>query len=84
MSETHPGNPNASEKKYAQQDYGMIDRDPVSKLPSPGLSRSMADLFKYTAAFHNEAPAMIRITMKIDDPSGKLQDGQWYQFVLTR
>lgn len=79
----HTGNPNANEKKYAQQDYGMLDRG-RSGAADPALSRSVAPLFKYTAAFHNEAPAMIRVTMKIDDPSGKLRDGQWYQFILTR
>jgi hypothetical protein len=41
-------------------------------------------LFRYTCAFRNEAPAMIRITMKLDDPTGRLRDGQWFQFVLTR
>jgi hypothetical protein len=45
--------------------------------------------FQYNCAFHNdaardEAPRMIRITIKIDDPGNRLQNGQWYQYVLTR
>jgi prepilin-type N-terminal cleavage/methylation domain-containing protein len=50
-----------------------------SKFPNA----SSAEL-KYTCAWHNDAPPMIRVTMKIDDPSGKLRDGQWYQYVLHR
>jgi hypothetical protein len=40
--------------------------------------------FKYTCAWHNDAPPMIRVLLKIDDATGKLQDGQWYEYVLTR
>ena len=40
--------------------------------------------FKYVCAWHNDAPAMIRISMKFGDPSGRLQDGQWYEYILTR
>jgi type II secretory pathway pseudopilin PulG len=40
--------------------------------------------FHCDSIFHNDAPAMIRITLKIDDPNNRLQNGQWYQFVLTR
>ena len=80
----HPRNTNEAERKHAQQDYAMIDRDPATGQANPARSRMVAPSFVYTAAFHNEAPPMIRITMKIEDPSGKLRDGQWYQFVLTR
>ena len=48
------------------------------------LKNDAAPNFRYTCAWHNDAPAMIRILVKIDDASGKLQDGQWYQFILTR
>jgi hypothetical protein len=27
---------------------------------------------------------MIRILVKIDDPTGKLQDGQWYEYIFSR
>jgi prepilin-type N-terminal cleavage/methylation domain-containing protein len=40
--------------------------------------------FRYTCAWHNDAPAMIRVLVKIDDPTGKLQDGQWYEYIFTR
>jgi prepilin-type N-terminal cleavage/methylation domain-containing protein len=40
--------------------------------------------FKYICAWHNDAPAMIRISLKFNDPAGRLQDGQWYEYVLTR
>jgi type II secretory pathway pseudopilin PulG len=40
--------------------------------------------FRYICAWHNGAPPMIRILIKIDDPTGKLQDGQWYEYVLSR
>jgi type II secretory pathway pseudopilin PulG len=40
--------------------------------------------FLYTCAWHNDAPLMIRITMKVDDPTGKLKGGQWYQYILSR
>lgn len=81
---THSSNANDGDKDYGQQDYSMLDRDTGTGLVNAGLSHSAAPAFWYTAAFHNDAPPMIRITMKIDDPSGKLRDGQWYQFVLSR
>lgn len=40
--------------------------------------------FAYVCAWHNDAPMMIRITLKIDDPAQRLQDGQWYEYVLSR
>jgi hypothetical protein len=43
-----------------------------------------ANAFRYTCAFHNDAPAMIRITMKVDDPTGRIKDGQWFQYILSR
>jgi prepilin-type N-terminal cleavage/methylation domain-containing protein len=68
------------------------------KFPTPGfmssevngnysnLSSNLAAArnFKYVCAWHNGGPAMVRITMKLDDPTGRLQGGQWYEFVLTR
>jgi hypothetical protein len=64
-----------SKEQYWQQNYARRNG---------GLGPGDAPLFKLTAAFHNQAPPMIRITLKIDDPSGKLRDGQWYQYVLSR
>lgn len=40
--------------------------------------------YAYVCAWHNDAPQMIRITIKIDDPASRLQDGQWYEYVLAR
>jgi hypothetical protein len=63
-------------------------------LPNPSLKglgnnyatfpASSANQFKYTCAWHNDAPPMIRILVKIDDPTGKLQDGQWYEYIFSR
>ncbi|MDB5323881.1 MAG: hypothetical protein JWN40_5512 [Phycisphaerales bacterium] len=63
-------------------------------LPNPGMKGlgnnyvnfpgTSAQAFKYTCAWHNDAPPMIRILVKIDDPTGKLQDGQWYEYVFSR
>jgi prepilin-type N-terminal cleavage/methylation domain-containing protein len=58
--------------------------------PSPAandyanLQNTQAPGFRYTCAWRNDAPPMIRILIKIDDPTGKLQDGQWYEYVLSR
>jgi hypothetical protein len=49
-----------------------------------GSQISFKGPMKYTCAWHNDAPPMIRVLVKIDDASGRLQDGQWYEYVLTR
>jgi hypothetical protein len=60
------------------------------ELPNPGMAdyagfpTTSADKFRYVCAWHNGAPPLIRITMKLDDPTGRLQGGQWYEFVLSR
>jgi prepilin-type N-terminal cleavage/methylation domain-containing protein len=64
------------------------------EVPNPGLlgtgndyrnfPSAQANAFRYTCAFHNDAPAMIRITMKVDDPTGRIKDGQWFQYILSR
>jgi hypothetical protein len=69
----------------------------VSGLPSPTITHkpwkynystkvpnSAAQSFKYTCAWHNDAPPLIRVLVKIDDPTGKLQDGQWYEYIFSR
>src|SRR5688572_9017427 len=38
--------------------------------------------FRYVCAWTDSAPAMIRIVMKLEDPAGRLADGQWTEFVL--
>jgi hypothetical protein len=48
------------------------------------LPNTQAPGFRYTCAWRNDAPPMIRILIKIGDPTGKLQDGQWYEYVLSR
>jgi hypothetical protein len=40
--------------------------------------------FAHVCAWRNDAPLMIRVLVKIDDPTGKLQDGQWYEYVFSR
>jgi prepilin-type N-terminal cleavage/methylation domain-containing protein len=39
--------------------------------------------FHYTCVFSNSAPSMIRIVLKLEDPSGRLSDGQWFEYVVT-
>ena len=43
-----------------------------------------ASAFRYVSAWRNDAPLMIRVLVKIDDPTGKLQDGQWYEYIFSR
>jgi len=40
--------------------------------------------FKYVCAWRNDAPPMIRVLMKFDDPTGRLREGQWYEYVMSR
>jgi hypothetical protein len=63
--------PKRQKEQYSQQDYAQ-------------MTNADAAAFRYTCAFHNAAPPLIRITMKIEDPTGKLRDGQWYQYILHR
>jgi hypothetical protein len=56
------------------KDYGRFTA-------SSGLSPQS---FKYVCAWRNDSPPMIRILLKLDDPSGRLQEGQWYEYILSR
>jgi hypothetical protein len=38
--------------------------------------------FRYVCAWTDNAPAMLRIVMKLEDPAGRLADGHWVEFVL--
>jgi prepilin-type N-terminal cleavage/methylation domain-containing protein len=60
--------------------YGPWKYDYVTKL----ANNATAPNFKYTCAWHNDAPPLIRVLVKIDDPTGKLQDGQWYEYIFSR
>jgi hypothetical protein len=55
---------------YAQRDYATF--------------KGPASSFAHVCAWRNDAPLMIRVLVKIDDPTGKLQDGQWYEYVFSR
>jgi hypothetical protein len=58
---------------------------PVTNPPDyMNLQLSEAPNFRYVCAWHNDAPQMIRILVKIDDPARRIQDGQWQEFVLSR
>jgi hypothetical protein len=39
--------------------------------------------FRYTCVWVNSAPTMIRIVLKLEDPAGRLPEGQWYEYVLS-
>jgi type II secretory pathway pseudopilin PulG len=38
--------------------------------------------FRYTCVWANSAPKMIRIVLKLEDPAGRLPEGQWYEYVV--
>jgi hypothetical protein len=57
-----------------QYNYADVNKVPITAAPK----------FKYTCAWHNDAPPLIRVLVKIDDPTGKLQDGQWYEYIFSR
>ena len=38
--------------------------------------------FRYTCVWVNSAPTMIRIVLKLEDPAGRLPEGQWYEYVV--
>ena len=38
--------------------------------------------FRYTCIWANSAPVMIRIVLKLEDPAGRLSEGQWFEYVV--
>ena len=50
-------------------------KDGYSNLSNPSA-------FRYVCAWVNDAPAMVRVVMKLEDGGGRLPDGQWVEFVL--
>ena len=38
--------------------------------------------FRYTCVWVNSAPTMIRIVMKLEDPAGRLPEGQSFEYVV--
>ena len=36
----------------------------------------------YTCVWVNSAPVMVRVSLKLQDPDGKLREGQWVEYVL--
>src|SRR6185436_16624461 len=63
--------PKRTKEKFWQQNYGLFPNN-------------SAQAFNYVCAWHNDAPPLIRILVKIDDPTGRLQDGQWYEYIFSR
>jgi hypothetical protein len=37
---------------------------------------------RYTAVWRNDVPAMVRILMKVDDPTNAVQDGPWFEYIF--
>ena len=52
--------------------------------PAPGDDKYKSSLFRYVNAWHNDSPAMVRVLFKVDDPSNRIQNGQWFEYVLSR
>ena len=50
----------------------------VNYAPANGMSPQA----RYTAVWRNDTPAMIRILIKVDDPTNALQDGPWSEYVF--
>jgi hypothetical protein len=71
-------NSNVTKGTRSKEPNWQRDYSTLSSTPADGAN------FKDTCAFHNDAPAMIRITMKVDDPTGRIKDGQWFQYILSR
>ncbi len=61
-----------------------------AEYPDPNYSNNYllypvnAGTFRYVCAWNNDAPRLIRVSFKINDPSGRLQEGQWYEYILSR
>jgi hypothetical protein len=49
---------------------------------APGAAGPTKAAFRYTCVWANNAPTMIRIVLKIEDPAGRLSEGQWYEYVV--
>lgn len=50
-----------------------------------GLANAPANVknaFRYTCVWVNSSPKMIRIALKLEDPAGRLPEGQWYEYVV--
>jgi hypothetical protein len=71
-------------KDITQGGGGLANAPGNDYARTTGSQISFKGPMKYTCAWHNDAPPMIRVLVKIDDASGRLQDGQWYEYVLTR
>lgn len=66
---------------YVVANSTLTSREPniyFERPPMPGFTQKN----QYIAVWANQAPKLVRITMKLDDPTGRIQDGQWVQFIL--
>jgi hypothetical protein len=70
QDKTNPALPKRTHEDFAQQNFAKYNKE--------------ASKFAHVCAWRNGAPLMIRVLVKIDDPTGKLQDGQWYEYVFSR
>lgn len=54
------------------------------KHPAQSASYSLPrpDTEKYTCIWLNDAPRLVRVHIKVEDPAGRLADGQWFEYVL--
>ncbi len=50
--------------------------------PSFSMVRPGQYCGRYTAVWKNAAPAMVRILMRLDDPSGRVPNGQWAEMTF--
>ncbi len=47
-----------------------------------GTGTAFFNNFRYTCVWQDGGPAMLRILVKMEDPGGRLPDGQWFEYVL--
>ena len=67
-------------------DYTQFEDSTVPVIPVPPAmdTANRSSLFRYVNAWHNDSPAMVRVLFKVNDPSNRIQNGQWFEYVLSR
>lgn len=68
-----PGDPASVGKSNVNVDYAQLT------FTSP---QAIKDNFRYTCVWTNGAPPMVRVLMKVEDPTGRLREGQWWEVIL--
>jgi len=71
--------------------WGAASFERELPLPAPGGDYGLGMInananakaaFRYTCVWVNSAPTMIRLVVKLEDPAGRLPEGQWFEYVV--